>query len=260
MNFILRNHTEFEEEKDGGLVGLLVKYFQYFYWTVPQLGKCMNTMFYHDFQEIRYTYQVTKTIFILDSIKSREEIAIGNKSIRVHRASVRKFVYAAGQYKLERIDCYITDEIVQATKYKKLRVIIGLLSTVRVDSMIHNILVGPICAISETVELVQAIAGLIATERFDLTGQLFIGRTNEFEKEVYRTILVFDEFELLENIKNYRIGLFNEATNRLNPALLIDQREEVYFLHPVFMDILAYLDRYDLITKPTLLLDLIKQV
>jgi hypothetical protein len=34
-----RNYTEFEEVDDKNLVNLLVKYFQYFYWSIPQSSK-----------------------------------------------------------------------------------------------------------------------------------------------------------------------------------------------------------------------------
>jgi hypothetical protein len=124
--------------------------------------------------------------------------------------------------------------------------------------VVHNILVGPVCIISDAADLIQAIIGLIAGERFDISGQTSLGQVNEFEKAVYRATLVFGDLELLANIKYYHRGLFDQAITKLVPVLLIDQTSDIHFLHPGFMGILAYLNRCDLITNSSLLLDLIK--
>ena len=125
-----------------------------------------------------------------------------------------------------------------------IHVIIGLLNTVSIEGLVQSILVGPVRIITDAVDLIQSVIGLIASERFDLTGQLLIGRINEFEKAVYRTALVFRNLEILTNIKNYHGGLFEQAIFKLAPVLPIDHTREIYFLHPGFTSLLAYRNRF----------------
>ena len=91
MNFILRNHTDFQVVDEKELVDLTVKYFQNFYWHVPkQRPNFFNIMFYHNFYKIYSIHQVSKTIFEINEIKEHEQINLGTKCFFLRRASIRR--------------------------------------------------------------------------------------------------------------------------------------------------------------------------
>ncbi len=258
MNFILRNESDFDEESQKEIVNLIAMYFEFFYWNVPKRNlKDLDTMFYHNFFKIHYTFQVTKTIFIVDEIMEKEEIIIEQRNLRLHRASVRRLIHSSIGYRLEEIICYITEEITKTLEATRKAVIVGLFNTIKIGKIEHKVLCDPIYVIKNPADLTMSVIGLVAAERFDLTGKLSIGMMNEFEKEVYRTTMLFNDEKSLSNIENYRRGLFEDSIIRLYPVLLVDQYHQIYFLHPAFLGLLAHFNKYDLLWNRPLLLDLV---
>ena len=99
---------------------------------------------------------------------------------------------------------------------------------------------------------------MIAVERFDITGNLRVGMVSEFEKDVYRTMKLFDDHEFYDNFEQYRKTFFEKVMEDLSPALITIENNEIYFLHPVFLGLLSHLQRPNLLSKKSLLIDLIR--
>jgi uncharacterized protein YfkK (UPF0435 family) len=260
MNFILRHNSSWEKEYNENVILLINKYFKYLYWNIPRTNQIKrDTFFYHDYEKIHSTYHITKTILIIDSIKESENIDLGYKQLKLKRISIRCLANTNNIYYFKEFDCYILDEIINKFESKGCIIVNALINTIKIDRMEYNILTGIIDFIKNHQDLIKSIIGLIAVERFYLGGQPQIGKLQEFEKEVFKLVKYVDNFIGYFRTQSYGI-YYDKALLELQPILLNDNNNNIYFFHPVFLGLLESMKRIDLLQKKTSLIDLMNLI
>ncbi|MGC2426344.1 MAG: hypothetical protein WA421_04865 [Nitrososphaeraceae archaeon] len=181
--------------------------------------------------------------------------------MKLKEASLRCLVRGPSGFGLERLHCYVTEKIAEKlSKHTEKVIINGIFNTITIDKVEHKILSDVISYINEVKEMVNTITGLVSTARFDMMGRTLLGVYAEFEKEVFRVTSLFESDFAFANIRDRHKLLFDESFRAFFPILIQDdENKEIYFLHPIFLSFLSYIERFDLLFgSGKELLDLIK--
>ena len=208
-----------------------------------------------------FSYYSGKSLFIVDGIGRNEEIYLDRTPVKLKEASLRCLVRVPSGFGLERLHCYVTEEIAEKLgKHTEKVIINGIFNTITIDKVEHKILSDVISYINEVKEMVNTITGLVSTARFDMMGRTLLGVYAEFEKEVFRVTSLFESDFAFANIRDRHKLLFDESFRAFFPILIQDdENKEIYFLHPIFLSFLSYIERFDLLFgSGKELLDLIK--
>lgn len=245
LNFLLRNDTEYDVEEDERITNLVARYFRYFFWktTRSEADPRGSLFYYHDYYKIRSTHDLSKSIFFIDELKWKQEIETNDIKIRARNAVVRRLTLTYRGYVLERINCMITDHVLERIgPCPDGTAIIGIYDILneRIPLLIDTVAV-----ISSTRELVKTLLGLAVTARFDANGSLGMDR-GQIENDVSRLADLFKGSLLWsEESCEPKRSMLDDACRDLAPMILLDrgERETIRFLHPAFIGLMLHLDR-----------------
>lgn len=258
MNFLLRNDSRWKQEDNEQIVNFVIKHFKFLYWNIPTTNKLKrNILLYHDYYKIFSTYYVSKTLFIIEKIRNPETIDIGYKRLKLRRASVSIFINSSVNYEFKAMDCFITEDVLDAIDHSSKLLLSGLLTTIRIDNIEHKILSSVTDVIQNSDELVKTIVGIAAAERFNLSGSLTIGMMKEFEKQVFR---ISDRIiNVLDKTNFYNLGLsFDKSMAYLFPTIIPYWDNFIYYIHPSILGMLAHFNKTDFLNKVDLLIDIVR--
>lgn len=258
MNFILRNDSRWKQENNEQIVNFVIKHFKFLYWNIPKTNQVKrNILLYHNYYKIFSTYYVNKTLFIVEEVKNSETIDIGYKKLRLRRASVSIFFNPSVNYEFKSMDCFITEDILNTISHSRKLLLNGLLTTIRIDNLEHKILSSITASIQNSDELVNTIVGIVAAERFNLSGNLTLGMMKEFEKQVFR---ICDRIiNVIDNAIFYNLGLsFDKSMAYLFPTIIPYWDDYMYYIHPSILGMLAHFNKTEFLNKVDLLIDIVK--
>ncbi|MFY3740493.1 MAG: hypothetical protein HMLIMOIP_000932 [Candidatus Nitrosomirales archaeon] len=253
MNFLLQ-HDMTIESVEGTEKDLMVKYFRYLYWNIPRLGFPNFVQFFHDYNRITMTMEVSKSLFAIDHLGRMEEVVIDGISMRIKEATIRCLTLTEKGYVFQRFNGYVDDVTAATMQHLSNEYFVnGLLYAVTFQGRKYKILTGSAELASSVPTLFKNVLGIVISNRFDVGPDLAaVGTVSDVTHDALEIISEMGAVGR-SAITDCKDTFVERILKELYPCVITDDRQ-VYFIHPVIVMLLMKYEKLHMLdgTSPVI--------
>jgi len=240
MNFIIPFGAElFKVSRD--MDEIMRSYFKYSFWLSLKQGFSFSTHFLHTKTSIKYLLNVAKTLCLIDEINGSTKTQILDRTIKVHKATIRMLIEKEGTFFFERHKVYVPDDVLsdllstQAQDKISLRqsFLNAIVLEVREKASSFELLSVLSDIGASYFELAQTLMSIVLMRIFNSNDKIaYICEINEL-KATFNNMVnqIWRHVELPVTISDRMINVFDLALETLYP-IFIKRENKIYYLHP----------------------------
>ncbi|MEM2292593.1 MAG: hypothetical protein QXO15_07075 [Nitrososphaerota archaeon] len=246
MNFIIAFGADLWNV--SGTVGdIMSNYLKYSYWTSPKAGFSFSTHFIHSRSSILYALKVAKTLCFIDKIEKKATVHILDRYLKVHKIKIKMLAERDGNFFFIKRNAYIPEDVLNELlthenegidiAYSFLNAII---LEVREKSQSFELLSVVSDVGSSYFELAQTLLGYTLINLFDSSNTVaLVSSLNELKKSLEKLFSQIRMYIRLPPTLSEKVeNIFDLALENLYPIFLINEKGNIYFLHPLFFSLL----------------------
>jgi hypothetical protein len=234
--------------KGPGIMDKIIEsYLKYSFWLSPKQGFAFSTHFLHSKTSIKYLLKVAKTLCLIDEINYQTEIQIMDKTIKVHKVSMRILTERNGAFFFMRRVAYVPDDVLKKLQSTQRQ------NHIRLGESFLNAIVLEIREKTKSFELLTVLSD-IGASYFELAQTLiayalmsifnsndkivYICNINEL-KAVFNSMIgqICKSIRLPFTISDVIVGSFDLALESHYP-IFIKEKDNIYYLHPLLLSFL----------------------
>jgi len=246
MNFIIPFGAElFKVSRD--MDEIMRSYFKYSLWLGLKQGFSFSTHLLHTKTSIKYLLKVAKTLCLIDEINGYTKIQILDRTIKVHKATIRMLIEKGGTFFFERRKVYVPDDVLNDLSSTQAQYNLSLgqsfLNAIVLEVREKASSFELLSVISDIgasyFELVKTLISIALMRIFNSNDRItYVCDINELKTTFNKMVKqIWGYVELPATVSDGIINAFDLALESYYP-IFIKEESKIYYLHPLLFSFL----------------------